>query len=141
MNEELRCYTWTLYQLSPIQQGIQAGHAAVELMIQRDNAVAREWAEKWKTMVLLNGGDASDLADTYLFLASTHNPFQWASFRESKESLDGIMTSIAIILPARIFGTAENMRKLKAGETIPRFGFTPFEYLMIEKLVATGLAR
>jgi len=144
---ELRCYTFTLFQLSSIQQGIQAGHAAVELMLKHPrtdvfhlNSVD-EWAHYWKTMVLLNGGDVYELRELIMFFSLIVNPYPWTVFYESEESLDGIPTSIAIILPDRIFITAENLRKMKAGEEIAKFGFTEWEYKLIERLSKTSLAR
>ena len=64
-NLELRMYGLVPYNISPIQQGIQFGHAVVEygqmikklkskkdeLQIQYDN-----WAENWKTFIICNGG-------------------------------------------------------------------------------------
>lgn len=154
MNEpihELRLYTFTLYQLSPIQQGIQAAHAAVELAMKsyREQMMLRQgtnwhtyndWAINWKTMVCLNGGDLNELREFYDFLTNGFNTFPWAAFYED-ESLGGVMTSIALILPERIFGTAENMRKLKEGQQMPKFCFTEFEYELMERLSKTGLAR
>jgi len=147
---ELRCYTFTLYQLSPIQQGIQAGHATVELGMRAYNRLQRtlksdhfkmyhEWATDWKTMVLLNGGDLNELCGTRDFLSKGELP--WAGFYESADSLGGLLTSVAVILPDRIYGTAENMRKLKTGEQMTKFGFTEWEYELIERLSKTGLAR
>jgi hypothetical protein len=86
MTEELRLYTFTLYQLSPIQQGIQAGHAAIELgmkaykkqMTMRQGAeftTYHRWATEWKTLVLLNGGDYTELRELADFLSSYDNPY------------------------------------------------------------------
>ena len=121
MTEELRCYTWTLYQLSPIQQGIQAGHAAVELGMKAYNRQMRmrdgtwfttyhRWATEWKTMVLLNGGDATELQLLEDFLYDTDNMLPWAAFYEDG-SFYNALTSVAIIIPARIFISAEELRK------------------------------
>lgn len=119
-NEELRCYTFTLAQLNTMQQGIQAAHAIVELgnnaykkqmryMDPADFRVYHDWATNWKTMVFLNGGDAVALYDLKEFINSAKNPFPWASFHED-DSFYGALTSIAIILPARIFISAEELR-------------------------------
>lgn len=151
MTEELRLYTFTLYQLSPIQQGIQAGHAAVELAMKcyREQMILRQgtnfrkyhdWATNWKTMVLLNGGDLNELRETSDFFTTGSNPFPWATFYESEDSLGGCMTSIAVILPARIFLTAEAARKKipLEPEEVP---FTEWEIELIDRLSKTGLAR
>lgn len=153
MTEELRLYTFTLYQLSPIQQGIQAGHAAVELgmkcyskqMMLREGrawSMYHAWATDWKTMVLLNGGDLNELRELSDFFTTGYNMLPWATFYESEESLGGVMTSIAVIVPARIFETVAALRK--RGSTMPTDypdGFTEWELEFIDRLANTGLAR
>jgi hypothetical protein len=152
MNEELRLYTFTLYQLSSIQQGIQAGHAAVELgmkaynrqMRMRDGTwftIYHRWATEWKTMVLLNGGDYAELREFADSLSSFDNPYPWESFEESEASLKGLLTSVAIILPARIFETAEQLRKNVFITKDYPDGFSDRELELIDKLSRTGLAR
>lgn len=152
MTEELRLYTFTLYQLSSIQQGIQAGHAAVELGIKAykkqmnlrqgtEWTIYHRWATEWKTMVLLNGGDLSELEEFRDFLMFYENTFPWAEFRESDESLGAILTSVAIILPERIFKTAEELRKNTFVTKDYPDGFTDWELELINKLSRTGLAR
>jgi hypothetical protein len=148
--EELRCYTFTLVQLNTIQQGVQAAHAAIELGMKAHRRLIRglngdewtiyhEWATEWKTLLFLNGGDALALRELEDFFFSPQNMFPWASFHED-DSLYGALTSMAIVLPARIFGTSENMRKLKVGEFIPHFPFTEWEYQLIERLAAARRA-
>jgi hypothetical protein len=97
-----------------------------------------EWAHYWKTMVLLNGGDLSELRDLIMFFSLKDNPYPWVPFYESEESLDGIPTSIAIILPELIFGTAEKIRK-----QIPFIPveFTAWETDLMNRLNSCGLAR
>lgn len=142
MTEELRCYTFTLYQLSSIQQGIQAGHAAVELT-RRGHDLTMNWAKNHKTMVLLNGGDLTELNELVFFMCNNDNPYPWAAFYESVESLAGILTSVAIILPKRIFLTAEAVRKNQPG--IPEYlypeTFNEWELGMVSRLAKAGLAR
>jgi len=151
MTEELRCYTFTLYQLSSIQQGIQAGHAAVELgmkaykrqMTGLDNTdftMYHEWATEWKTMVLLNGGGTAELVELLWFLK--RGPFPYSTFHESIDSLDGILTSVAIILPASIFTSAERLRKSRSGELSDDYPeFSEWEEELVYRLSKAGLAR
>ena len=121
MTDELRCYTFTLAQLNTMQQGIQAAHAIVELgnnaykkqmryMDPADFRVYHDWATNEKTMVFLNGGDAVALRELEDFFYDPQNMFPWASFHED-DSLYGALTSMAIVLPARIFISAEELRK------------------------------
>lgn len=54
---EYRMYGLVPYNLSPIQQGIQFGHAVVEYMVNfRDLPNLTKWSEEDKTFIILNGG-------------------------------------------------------------------------------------
>ena len=58
---ELRMYGLVPYNISPIQQGIQFGHAVVEYGRICDGMKNHEiryknWADNWKTFIILNGG-------------------------------------------------------------------------------------
>ncbi len=111
---ELRCYTFTIFQLSSIQQGIQAGHAAIELstsLTTCSNELVTDWARNHKTLVCLNGGTTKDVLDLVTFLSGEQNPYPWAKFVEAEDFLAGITTSVAIILPERVFGCAKLYRE------------------------------
>ena len=147
---ELRLYTWTLYQLSSIQQGIQAGHAAIELAMKTnrergENPEAWQfychWGETWKTMICLNGGDLNELVELRNFFATAENSLPWAEFYEDS-SLGGCLTSIAMIIPDRIFKTAEEIRKNRSAYGVaPDETFTPFEWELIKLLTNSSKAR
>jgi hypothetical protein len=54
---ELRMYGLVPYNISPIQQGIQFGHAVVEYGLKFGASFDyQEWARDWKTFIILNGG-------------------------------------------------------------------------------------
>ena len=54
---ELRMYFFVPYNLSPIQQGIQAGHAALEYAHKYyDSPVYENFVTRWKTFMIMNGG-------------------------------------------------------------------------------------
>ena len=122
MNEEVRCYTFTHFMLSSIQQGIQSGHAATELS---DKYMLAEgwqygyaeelanWISNHKTIICLNGGNSKGLHDLYAFLDDEANTFPFVKFHEDEDSMEGILTSIALILPARIFDGAARLRRQK----------------------------
>lgn len=154
MTEELRLYTFTNFMLSSIQQGIQSGHAAVELamccyyeqMVLRQGTkwdIYHEWASRWKTMVCLNGGNAQELKELDFFLSNLDNKYPWCVFYESHDALDGTLTSVAIILPARIFETVAALRKKLPG--VPEYlfpeDFNNWEIELINRLVSSSLAR
>jgi hypothetical protein len=51
-----RMYGLVPYNISPIQQGIQFGHAVVEYGLYHNDDVYDTWARQDKTFVILNGG-------------------------------------------------------------------------------------
>ena len=126
--EELRCYTFTHWMLRPIQQGIQSGHASMELVnkyllekgwINGYAEQVNDWIANHKTIICLNGGNSASLKDLYTFLdISEANPFPYVNFYEDEESAEGMMTSIAIILPARIFDGAQALRNYKRDDSV-----------------------
>lgn len=138
MTQELRLYTWTLYQLSSIQQGIQAGHAAVELMIKEDNELTFAWAHQYKTMVLLNGGDLNELCELRNFLVLHNVPLPWATFYEDS-SLGGCLTSIAMIVPERLYSVAENLRRKINLHTLSDLNL--WELDLVHRIAASSKAR
>jgi hypothetical protein len=132
---DLRCYTFTIFPLSSIQQGIQAGHAAVELFNKYEkidlvdwaratgdnppphvaaqaNAgkMLYDWSKDHKTMVCLNGGDVMGLRKIIALLCEDENPYPWAPFTESMDFLASLTTSVAIILPQEFYETASWIR-------------------------------
>lgn len=174
MTEELRCYTFTHFILSPIQQGIQSGHASMELvnkyMVDQgwQNGYAEQvadWVKNHKTIICLNGGNSKMLRELYTFLdMGEANPFPYVNLYEDEDTAEGLMTSISIILPARIFETASLMRSRTLSDGVSythdrllnehRFSFSnvgvgvgrtetysEWEYELMVRLNSTGLAR
>lgn len=76
-----------------------------------------------------------------MFLASSANRFPWAEFNESRDSLNMILTSVAIILPERIFGTASEMRKDPKFDKTRLNDFLHYDIQLMELLNASSLAR
>lgn len=169
MNEELRLYTFTNFYLSAIQQGIQPAHSQNELMMAAAlgempaSDMLYDWAENHKTIICLNGGDNKGINEWCGFLHHTDNQFPFAPFFESEDALGGIMTSVAVVLPARIFDTAGLLRRLhklpegvtythdklldehrfawyKDGETNVHT-FSQWEFELMQRLNKCGLAR
>lgn len=98
----MKLYTFTLYQLTGIQKGIQSAHATVEYGL--GNVLCREaearrlykdWATNHKTMILLQGGTVSSMSVRETELVLRDIPF--ALF--SEPDLGNIITAIAFILP------------------------------------------
>ena len=67
---EYRMYGLVPYNLSPIQQGIQFGHAVVEYQQNVRNlppheVIYNKWAQKDKTFIILNGGTTNKTPDKF----------------------------------------------------------------------------
>lgn len=149
---EYRCYTFTHFMLSSIQQGIQSGHAAMELVNKYyDNQnptyvvdehnweVVLDWIQNDKTIVCLNGGNSESMFEWEKFLNTYENPFPWVSFHEDESSMEGILTSIALILPARIYDV--DLEKLYSMASFVPGQFTAWEWELVNRVKSTSLAR
>jgi len=96
-NLELRMYGLVPYNISPIQQGIQFGHAVVEYcqkiqsfkqgILSRTDHYKKlcsdydKWADNWKTFIILNGGTTNNKIVDGLYVGSLNR---------HKETLDKI---------------------------------------------------
>ena len=73
---ELRMYFFVPYNISPIQQAIQAGHAALEYArLFKDDKQFIDFADNWKTWIILNGGTTNNTLsdDGSEYLGSLNN--------------------------------------------------------------------
>lgn len=107
---ELRMYGLVPYNISPIQQAIQFGHAVVEygqsVKGTEHEKLYNEWADKWKTFIILNGGTTND---NPLALGSLNQHL--ATLRESgvyckefyEPDLGDQLTAIVFIIDERVF--------------------------------------
>lgn len=104
-----RMYSMVLRQLSPMQKGIQALHAVAEYgqMVKQGhlpkevNDTYNTWANRDKTMIVLDAGISSDLVDAVVFLKENDIPF--TKFHEP--DLYGCMTAISFLADERVFDT------------------------------------
>lgn len=174
----MRCYHFGNYYLSSIQQGIQAAHAQMELFNKYDkidlydygissgsnppeHIVRRadlanklfDWSKHHKTMVCLNGGNNKDLQDIKE-LFTMNNVYPWSYFCEDNNSLGGIITNVAIVLPEDIYITAQWIREklYKMTEFDGKYDIwgeegkfikeiSQFDYNLINLLNKCGLAK
>ena len=120
----MRFYSFTNFMLSSIQQSIQGGHVSVELFVKygRIPVGARgaeltkfnmlyDWADDHKTFICLNGGNYKGVTDIARFFDDEKNPYPFAAFYEDLESLGGLMTSVGIVVPEKIYVLAEFERQ------------------------------
>ena len=117
---ELRMYGLVPYNISPIQQGIQFGHAVVEYgqkmkylgeHNQSLNTQYNDWADNWKTFIILNGGvtnNKTSLKDGLPFgslnnhlLTLMDNNVEFAQFNEP--DLGDQLTAVVFIVDERVF--------------------------------------
>ena len=117
---ELRMYGLVPYNISPIQQGIQFGHAVVEYgqkmkylgeHNQLLNTQYNDWADNWKTFIILNGGTTNNktsLKDGLPFgslnnhlLTLMDNNVEFAQFNEP--DLGDQLTAVVFIVDERVF--------------------------------------
>lgn len=118
----MRAYFFGNHYLSSIQQGIQSAHCISDMFMRYRYSGATEvgdhlnnWAANHKTMILLNGGYDSSLQDLFGFFDNGDNPYPYMHFNESEEAMGGMLTSIAIIIPEKIYEIATRLRKQRRG--------------------------
>lgn len=122
---EYRMYGLVPYNLSPIQQGIQFGHAVVEYSLRMDhvesNDVYKKWAKKDKTFIILNGGTTNNNPNKYGTLNQhanilIENDILIAEFYEP--DLGDQLTAVVFLVDERVFNK----------ELYPDFVGTPFTW-------------
>lgn len=117
MKDEFRIYHFGNMYLSSIQQSIQAAHAQTEMALKyapedtKISCIWYQWARNNKTMICLNAGYNSNLVQIKSLFEQTNNPYPFSHFYESEEALAGILTNVCIVLPEKIFKTANLLRR------------------------------
>lgn len=108
---ELRMYFFVPYNISPIQQAIQAGHAALEYADKYgsdENYII--FVREWKTWVILNGGTTNEHRDfDGVAMGSLNqigddllkNDIQFSYFQEP--DLNDALTALCFICDERVF--------------------------------------
>jgi hypothetical protein len=96
MSEEHRMYVLVPYNLSPIQQGIQAAHAIAELSLPAKARYA-EWVKNHKTIIILNAGTTGEGSSMYQHKDNLDKlDVEYATF--SEPDLNDAMTAIAFVV-------------------------------------------
>lgn len=107
MNPDFRLYTFCNFYLSSIQQGIQSAHVTHSLFVkyptENSSGILWDWAKNFKTMIVLNGGAAPDIASA--FEAIQHLKVEYEGevlpvecFYEDA-SLNEMMTCFGVVVP------------------------------------------
>lgn len=108
---EYRMYGLVPYNLSPIQQGIQFGHAVVEYQqnvkgLSNLEKIYDKWAKQDKTFIILNGGTTNNTQDKLGTLNQhlrmlTDNGVATAVFHEP--DLGDQLTAVVFLVDERVF--------------------------------------
>lgn len=109
-----RMYSLVLYSLSGIQQGIQAGHATVEYSLKYGrNSNYKRWAEKDKTVIILNGGTSNRTGTNEYGLEQSLGTMEqhWVSLNNAnithaefyEPDLNNAMTAISFLVDERVW--------------------------------------
>lgn len=111
---ELRMYFFVPYNISPIQQGIQAGHALGRYCLKYGrhdpNHIVWDFLDKWETFVILNGGTTNDERDFEGIPAGNLNQIGDQLMENDIEfgfmiepDLNHALTALSIIVDERVF--------------------------------------
>ena len=108
---EYRMYGLVPYNISPIQQGIQFGHAVVEYaqivkQLPPYEKIYNKWAKKDKTFIILNGGTTNNNTDSLgtlnkHMLTLDANDVHYAEFYEP--DLGEQLTAVVFLVDERVF--------------------------------------
>lgn len=119
----LRMYFFVMYNLSGIQKGIQAGHAAIEYQLKHGKRKQyKDFANHHKTFIVLDGGGSNDMIEREKELESFGVPF--ASFQEP--DLNNSISAIAFIVPEMVFSISKD--DIEFAETNPKYMTMHMEY-------------
>jgi hypothetical protein len=118
MNDlEKRMYFLVPYNISPIQQAIQAGHSMGEYALKYgrydSDHLIWEFLEKWKTWIVLNGGTTNfnfvEIDDVKTFegtLNQIENDLEVAGIEYSRfiePDLNNALSAVCLIVDERVF--------------------------------------
>lgn len=111
MIKELRLYSFINMYLSPLQHGLQTAHVVGELFVKYtklwgffekgEYKLLREWADLNKTIIILNGGNSSNLLSIYneLIEINAQLKLPYTKFHEDEESLNRALTCVGVVVP------------------------------------------
>lgn len=157
----MRYYGFGSYYLSSLQQGLQAAHVIADMGAYhrvhhgspfdehgvQEAVMFYEWAEDHKTIILLNGGNSADLVELHTFLQNGRgqHSFPFSIFHEDEISLNKAATSVGIVLPPKIYETAEMDRSkgwnIDGDKPYTRPKLNGWEEELIIRLNRCGLAK
>jgi hypothetical protein len=120
---EYRMYGFVPYNLSPIQQGIQFGHAVVEYaLMYNDWEEYQKWANTDKTFIVLNGGTTNNKEGSFgtmnmLEIDLRVWKIKYASFNEP--DLGDQLTALVFLVDERVWNYEKYPDQEEKGMFIP----------------------
>ena len=128
LDQELRFYCFVNFYLSSIQQGIQTGHCAVDLVMKYlvtsphksgitpyQRSLVENWASLHKTFITLNGGPAAGIDAAQDAITAAYD-FPWVAFYEDMDSLKGLKTCVGVVVPEYIFNAKFSPEETRAAQ-------------------------
>ncbi len=96
--------------MAPLQKGLQTAHTVSNLFVKYERVLfagkseyrmLKQWAENYKTIIILNGGNSAELLQIYneLMLLNSSLVFPFTKFEEDIESLNGALTCVSLVIP------------------------------------------
>lgn len=158
MKEELRLYSFVNFYLSSIQQGIQTGHMAVDLVRKYTNSsivkfhpereICVDWADNHKTFIILNGGDSYIIKSIAMKLHNLGKDLSLPYEYFDEPGCDGMTTCCGVIVPQRLFDCVYDVEldryvtnfPVDFGEACAWSKETP-EYQLIKLIKSCSLSR
>lgn len=110
MEDKLRMYGFVPYNISPIQKGIQFGHAVVEYQLKHDGSEYLDWAKNNKTFIILDGGTTNKSQNNLGTLNKhvktlTEFGIKYAKFYE--EDLGDQLSAVVFIVDEKIYNKSK----------------------------------
>ena len=134
IGETYRMYHFALYNISPIQAGIQSLHATIDYSIKYGGSIKyKKWAKHDKTVIILSGGGSIDMQEREKELED--HGIEYASFLEP--DLNNSISAIAFLVPESIYNFDETeYRDLNGFSCVDSSQFKFYRYLKSFKLAA-----
>ncbi len=142
-------YFFVPYNISPIQQAIQAGHAALEYANKfGGEEIFIDFVRNWKTWIILNGGTTNEKRDFTGISSGTlnqigdellENDINFSYFKEP--DLNDALTALCFIADERVFNYEDypdfleyliiDMKYVLSAQRVVELRMTPLEELII----------
>ena len=140
---ELRMYFFVPYNISEIQKGIQAGHAAVEYSIlHKDNELFEDFVNYYKTWIILNGGTTREdtlnpgtIQQIYydLYTYNLNNPTDQIDIAKFNEpDLNNTMSSVCFICDQRVWDY-EECPNYEDSDSLKKYDLMNFDDIEVSK--------